>query len=395
MKDLAVPLELSYTDRQPKAADVVIIGGGVMGMSAAWHLAERGVRRIVVVEQSELGSGSSAKPLGGVRANFSDEANIILGKRSLDFYGTFQENFGVDISLNRVGYLFLAHSDCEAECLAQSTQTQNALGVNSVLVTPDEAALINPYLDPASLTAASFSPQDGHASPAAVVAGLTRACLAKGVTIVNRTQVLDIDRQGDRITGVVTNRGHIATDRIVCAAGAWSGAIGDMAGVWMPVEPVRRMIGLTRQLENPHPTIPFTLDLSTTFYFHNYGNGLLLGISHMQEPGFCREFSYDWLAEFNDAASVYAPRLENPDLVGGWAGYYENTPDHNALIGAADLDGFYYITGFSGHGFLQAPAAGELLADIMLDRESFIDKEVFSAKRFGAKDRMFNEVNII
>ncbi|MDO5499482.1 MAG: FAD-binding oxidoreductase [Propionibacteriaceae bacterium] len=393
---ITVPLDLTFAATQPRDADVVIIGGGVMGMSVAWQLASQGVRNIVVVEQSTLGSGSSAKPLGGIRANFSDPGNVVLGKRSLEAYHRFERDFGVDIELSRVGYLFLARTDEELHQLHASAVTQAALGIETRILTPAQAVEINPYLNKAALKGASFTPDDGHAAPAKVVEGYARACLALGVSILDRTQVLDIQRSADEISAVVTNRGEIRTSSVICAAGAWSAGIGAMVGVDLPVEPVRRMIGLTRQMPTPHPTVPFTLDLSTTMYFHNFHNGLLVGISHLEKSEFCREYSYEWLREFNAAASVCAPQLENPDLEAGWAGYYENTPDHNALIGRSrELPGFYYLTGFSGHGFLQAPAAGELLADIYLGRESFMDPRPFSVDRFADMGSCLREVNII
>ncbi|MBZ8178254.1 FAD-dependent oxidoreductase [Corynebacterium poyangense] len=395
---------MSTADHLPQSAEVVIIGGGVMGLSVAHYLAERGVGQdhqgnysgIVLLERDTLGSGSSAKPLGGVRANFSDPANIILGQRSLKVYENFHRDFGVDIHLNKVGYLFLARTEEERQALDQSAESQRLLGIDARSLDPHEAQKVNPFLKAEALTGACYTPNDGHAAPAAVVEGLRRALDERGVCMCDRTEVLDIERTAQGITSVTTSRGEIRTETVVCAAGAWSKRIGEMAGVDLPVEPTRRMIGLTPQQSTPPPRIPFTLDLSTTFYFHNYGRGLLLGISHAAEPGFCREYSNEWLKEFNAAASIIAPELENPSLAGGWAGFYENTPDHNALIGASlTVPGFFYITGFSGHGFLQAPAAGELLADIITNRTPFMDPTPFSATRFSGLGSPWNELNII
>jgi sarcosine oxidase subunit beta len=163
----------------------------------------------------------------------------------------------------------------------------------------------------------------------------------------------------------------------------------------LPVEPVRRQIWLTEQLDRPQPTVPFTLDLSTTLYFHNYRNGMLLGISNRDEaPGYCREFSYGWTRAFDEAAAVVAPSLARQRLVGGWAGLYENSPDHNALIGKAEVPGVLYATGFSGHGFLQGPAVGEIVRDLYLGREPFMDPSPFSAARFG-QGSLLREVHII
>ena len=391
-----VELDPGCAGGQPEAADVVIIGGGIMGISTAWHLARRGVRNIVVVEQAQLGSGSSAKPLGGVRANFSDPGNIMLGRRSLEAFRRFPEQLGMDIGFQQVGYLFLCRSETEACDLQGATEIQNDMGVGSRMISPARAAELNPLLDPAALVAASFSPHDGFAAPSLVIAGYAAAARELGVRILEHTQVLDIQRTGDAIESVTTNRGTIRTPAVVCCAGAWSRHIGELVGVDLPVTPVRRLIGLTRQRPQPYPRVPFTLDLSTTLYFHNYRNGLLVGISHSQEPGFAREFGYDWLTEFNAAAAVCAPELEHPDLEGGWAGLYENTPDRNALIGeAGELPGFFYATGFSGHGFLQGPAVGELVADLYLGRPSFMDPTHFSADRFHGCAPTVREVNII
>lgn len=397
MENQVVDLAPSGAPEQPEAADVVIIGGGIMGISTAWHLADAGVRNIVVVERAELGSGSSAKPLGGVRANFSDPGNIALGKRSLEAFNGFKERFGVDIGLERVGYLFLGRSEAEVAGLQCGIDVQNEMGVATRMVSPEEAATINPLVNPDALLAASYSPNDGFAEPARVVAGYAAAAAKLGVTILERTQVLDIGMAAGAIESVTTNRGVIRTSAVVCCAGAWSASLGDMVGVNLPVVPVKRLIGLTRQQPKPYPRIPFTLDLSTTCYFHNYKNGLLVGISHQdQEPGFAREFTFDWLDEFNAAAEICAPEVANPDLVGGWGGLYEITPDHNALIGHSEkVPGFFYAAGFSGHGFLQGPAVGELMADLYLGRPSFMDPTHFSANRFADDARGLCEVNII
>ena len=396
MANQVVSLSLPGGTAQPQDADVVIVGGGIMGVSAAFHLAEAGVRNIVVIERSGLGTGSSAKPLGGVRATFSDPANVALGKRSLDAYGRFGERFGVDIGLRRVGYLFLCRSAAEVADCEASVTVQNQFGSNSRMVSPDEAAVINPFLNPAVLQAASYSPEDGFAEPAKAVAAYARAAEAAGVVFLTGTEVLSVETAAGAIRSVTTNRGTIRTDAVVCAAGAWSRHVGQMVGVELPVTPVRRQIGMTRQQAAPYPDVPFTLDLSTTMYFHNYGNGMLLGISNQQAPGFGRDFSYEWVGEFSAAARICAPSLAEPDLEFGWAGLYENTPDHNALIGASgEVSGFFYATGFSGHGFLQGPAVGELVRDLYLGREGFMDLSTFSADRFNDDAALVREVHII
>lgn len=263
------------------------------------------------------------------------------------------------------------------------------------MVSPVRAQEINPFLDRGALLGASFSPRDGYAEPALVVEGYARAATALGVRFYEHTEVLDLSTDTSGAHQVRTQRGCVGAGTVIIAAGAWSARLGAMLGVNLPVEAIRRQIGLTPQLTRPHPTVPFTLDLSTTLYFHNYGNGLLLGISNTDEdPGFSREFSYGWTLAFDAAASVVAPSLVGQPLVTGWAGLYENTPDHNALIGKASVPGVLYATGFSGHGFLQGPAVGEIVRDLYLDRDPFLDPGPFSADRFNL-GTLLHEVHII
>jgi len=395
--DHIVPLIFDGVTPLARSANVAIIGGGIMGTSIAFHLAEAGVRDVVVIERGTLGSGSSAKPLGGVRATFSDPGNIQLGQRSLEIFEQFHELFKIDIGLRQVGYLFLCRNESELAALENATGVQNSLGCSARMVTPDEAVMINPLLRRAALLGASFSPRDGYSEPSKVVKAYAEAATELGAAFHQHTEVLDLQKSATATHEIHTSRGMIMVDTVIIAAGAWSQKIGKMVGAYLPVEPVRRQIGITEQRAKPFPTVPFTLDLSSTLYFHNYWNAMLLGISNAnQEPGFCREFSYGWTTAFDQAAEIIAPSLAHLRLVGGWAGLYENTPDHNALIGKAEhLDGVFYATGFSGHGFLQGPAVGELMRDLYLGRESFMDPTSFSARRFEGVEAARTEIHII
>jgi len=368
----------------PERAEVVVVGGGVMGTSIAFHLAEAGVHDVVVLEQGVLGSGSSAKPFGGVRATFSDPGNVQLGLRSLAVFERFAERFSTDIGLRQVGYLFLCRSDAEVASVEASTALQRSLGASGRMITPSEAYALNPLIDPSVLAGASYSPRDGYAEPAKVVAAYALALQALGGQVHEGTTVVGVDVSGGAVSGVRTDHGTIRTEAVVCATGAWSARLGELAGVPLPVVPVRRQIGFTPQRATPFPTVPFTLDLSTTLYFHNYPGGMLLGISNADEPeGFGREFDHAWVPAFDDAARVVAPELVGRPLDGGWAGLYENTPDHNAIIGVSrQQDGFFYATGFSGHGFLQAPAVGEVVRDLYRGVEPFLDVAPFDVSRF-------------
>src|SRR6478735_2606163 len=260
----------------PRArVDVAVIGGGIIGTSIAYHLAEAGVRDVLVIERDSLGSGSSAKPLGGVRATFSDANNVLLGQRSLAAFEAFEARFGTAIGLRQVGYLFLCRTEAELAAVEASVRLQNTLGCASSMISSAQAYALNPFLQPSSLLGASFSPRDGYAEPARVVAGYAAAARRLGVTFAEHTEVLQV--------ATTVDGGY------VIGTGAWSTRIGAMLGVHLPVEGVRRQIGFTAQQAPPPPTVPFTLDLSTTLYFHNYRNGLLLGISNPdEEVGLCR-----------------------------------------------------------------------------------------------------------
>ncbi|GAA3633135.1 NAD(P)/FAD-dependent oxidoreductase [Microlunatus ginsengisoli] len=384
------------SDPLPSAVEVAVIGGGIIGVSIAYHLAAAGVAGVLVIERNSLGSGSSAKPLGGVRATFSDPGNIRLGLRSLGAFEDFCTTCGAEIGLHQVGYLFLCRSASELAAVEASVRLQNELGCDSRMISPDEAYELNPFLDPSRLLGASFSPRDGYAEPALVVAGYAAAASRYGARFAEHTEVFELGTGADGVHRILTRRGELRANAVVIAAGAWSTRLGAMLGLHLPIEPVRRQIGFTPQRPEPHPTVPFTLDLSTTLYFHNYRNGLLLGISDAEEePGLCREFSYGWTRAFDAAAEVVAPALAHQPLVGGWAGLYENSPDHNAMIGRADVPGVFYATGFSGHGFLQGPAVGEIVRDLYLGREPFMDPTPFSADRFAAHGTRLDEVHII
>ncbi|MER6073395.1 FAD-binding oxidoreductase [Streptomyces sp. NPDC001817] len=381
----------------PSSADVVIIGGGVMGASTAFHLAEAGVENIVVVERGDLGCGSSGKPIGGVRAQFSDPLNIELGRRSLRAFQDFPHRPGADIRLDTVGYLFLLDSEQQASDFEAGVKLQNGLGVPSRTISPAEARRLCPYISTDGLVAAAYSPTDGHARPGLVVQGYAQAAARGGVTVATHTEVCGIDTAGNRMVGVHTSRGRIACSTVICTAGAWSARIGDMAGVTLPVRPVKRQLAFTAPLVPPAPRIPFTIDFSSTAYFHNSDDGLLFGLADPgQEDGFDTTWTPQWLDLFRTVARHRAPALADMETVAGWAGLYEVTPDHNALIGrSGELPGFLYATGFSGHGFLQAPAVGEVMRDLYLERAPFTDVSPLSADRFRLGTEIRPEAHVV
>ncbi len=380
----------------PAHADVVVIGGGVIGVSIAFQLARAGVSRVVLVERNSLGSGSTCRAAGGVRAQFSDELNIEIAQRSLAAFREFGDVPGWEIDLKEVGYLFLLTREEDCATFEQSVALQNDLGVPSRMLTPAQALELCPVISVGDVLAAAFSPADGHATPEAVVQGYATAARSLGVHIAVQCEATEVRTRGNRIEEVVTTKGTVATDTVICAAGAWSRACGAMVGVDLPVTPLRRQILFTEPLADLPGDLPMTIDFDTSFYFHREGPGVLMGMSDKNErPGFDISTHDEWIPELMAAAERRAPGIAAAGIRGGWAGLYEMTPDHNALLGEArSVSRFLYATGFSGHGFLQAPAVGEIVRDLYLGRAPLVDVGPLSAERF-ASDAPRPEFNVV
>lgn len=380
----------------PAAASVVVVGGGIMGLSAAYHLAADGVRDVVLLERSELGSGSTCKAAGGVRAQFSDAVNIELGRRSLRTFESFRETFGQEIDLHQVGYLFLLDDPADVAAFEAGVALQNELGVDTRMIEVAEAQRLSPLIRTEGLLAAAWGPGDGHCTPESVVLGYAGAARRAGARIVRGVEVTGIERDADEIRAVHTSAGVVRTDTVVCAAGAWSAAIGRMAGVELPVEPLRRQVVTTGPAPDLVGDVPFTIDFSTSLYFHREGPGLLVGMSDPEEtPGFRLNRGEEWLPRLGEALERRAPDVAELGVASGWAGLYEMTPDHNALVGEAEgVSRFLYATGFSGHGFLMGPAIGEVVRDLYRGRPPVVDVTDLDVRRFSGAD-LHHELNIV
>lgn len=380
----------------PARASVVIVGGGVIGLSTAWRLAQAGVSDVVLIEREEFGSGSTCKAAGGVRAQFSDAVNVELGLRGLHAFERFSDDHDQEIDLHQVGYLFLLDRPEHVPAFEANVALQNELGVPSRMLDVAEAKRLSPLIETDGLLAAAWNPIDGHCTPESVVLGYATSARRAGARLLRNTALEGIEHDGGTITAVRTTRGTIAADTVICAAGAWSAQVGEMAGVDLPVTPVRRQILTTGAVADLPDDTPFTIDFATSFYFHNEGRGLLLGMSDPDEtPGFKLKMSDDWLPRLGEAIERRAPRIAEFGIGSGWAGLYEVTPDHNGLVGEADgVSRFLYATGFSGHGFLMGPAIGEVMRDLYLGREPVIDVTSLHARRFAHGD-VRPELNIV
>jgi glycine/D-amino acid oxidase-like deaminating enzyme len=352
-------------------AEVVIVGGGVIGASVAFHLAEEGVD-VLLLERGELGSGSTSKGAGGVRAMFSDELNVRIGVRSLDAWAAFGERPGAEVDFRRSGYLFLLSGGLEGWRAAVAMQNEH--GAPSRLIDPGEAAQLSPLAQLDGIVAAAYCPLAGLVTPDAAVQGYAAGVRTHDGRVATGRAVTGIDMTRG---AVQTTAGEVAAGAIVCAAGAWSAAVGELAGVPLDVTPERRRIAYTGPMEDLPDELPMTIDFDTGFYFHREGPGLLFGTADVTDT------QDEWLERAAPILARRAPALTDAPIAGGWSGLYEMTPDHNALIGEAPgtPTRFLYATGFSGHGFQQAPVVGAIVRDLYLGRTPPIDPAPLSAER--------------
>jgi sarcosine oxidase, subunit beta len=260
----------------------------------------------------------------------------------------------------------------------------------------DELKRLCPLVAVDDVLAGAFSPDDGLAAPEAVVQGYAGAARELGAHVETGCEALAVTREAGAIDEVITTEGAIATGSVICVAGPWSQAVAAMVGVDLPVTPVRRQVLFTEPIADLPPDLPMTIDFATSFYFHREGPGLLLGMSHDSDPvTFSLETSDAWVPSLLEIAERRAPALAAAGIKGGWAGLYEMSPDRNAMIGESSaVPGFFYATGFSGHGFLQGPAVGEILRDLYLRREPFVDVSPLSAERF-ARGGLRPEFNVV
>ena len=353
-----------------ESAEVVIIGGGAMGTSVAYHLAKLGVTDVVLVERESLGGGSTSKAAGGIRAQFTDELNVRIALRSMAEFQALERVGG--IGFRRNGYLFLLDSEEDVERFRRAQAVQHALNVPSRFLSPDEAKQLVPALATSDLVAASYCPADGHATPEAVVQAYAGAAAAQGVRIRQATRADRIVRLGDKIHSVETSAGRIRTDTVVCTAGVWSRDVGNLAGLDIPVTGEPRWVHFTPADGGLPDPLPLTIDFSTGFYFHREGGGLVFG---------GREPTIEGVA---NQATRRLPILAELPIQSSWWGYYEMSPDHNALVGETQQPRrFLYATGFSGHGFQQSPAVGEYLAELVTGQAPTLDLSPLSLDRFA------------
>lgn len=381
----------------PTTADIVIIGGGVMGASAAYHLAKRGAKNIVLLEKEDFfGTGATGRCAGGVRYQFSTEINVKLSQESLPMIEHFKEETGQDVSYVQCGYLLIATNDGDAATFKHNVELQNRLGVPTQLLSGDDVRARLPQMNFDDAIAGTFNQKDGIVDPNGIVMGYILAAQKMGVQAVTDAEVTGITVSGGEIRAVQTNLGEIQTRTILNAAGPWAGLIGQMAGVSLPIVPLRRQMFTTNPLPEVPADFPFVIDFAKSLYFHREGEGLLIGMSNQNEkPGFDQNVDEDFELVNLEAAIERMPLVEKASRASHWAGLYEVTPDAHPIYGGTDVKGFTVCTGFSGHGFMHGPVSGKLMSEYILDGSySTLDVSMLDLKRFE-EGRLIKEYNVV
>jgi sarcosine oxidase subunit beta len=367
-----------------KTADVVIIGGGVIGVSIAYHLALKRAGKVILLEKGQLGEGSTSRCVGGIRTQFSTEINIFFSLESIKTFERFEEEFGINPEFKRIGYLFLATTELEMRVFKENIKLQRKFGIPVELLNPDEIKARWPYLRVDDILGGTFCPWDGYAGPNEVLSGFVSGAKKAGVRIYEGTEVLGISLGKGKVNGVKTKREEISTPIVVNAGGPFASAIGEMAGVKIPVKPLRRQIFITAPFHLTNQAIPLTIDFHKGLYFRQEVDGLLLSGPLDSEPSFNLGIDYEAMAETSENAIYRVPILERARIARGWAGLYEISPDHHAILGKVpEVEGFILANGFSGHGFQHSPAVGKVIAELIVEgKATTIDISPLSIERF-------------
>jgi sarcosine oxidase subunit beta len=375
-----------------QTAEVVIAGAGIVGSSIAYHLASRGCRDVLVLErETQQGLGSTGKSMGGVRAQFAAEVDIRMSLYSIPMFRDFEHITGHPSGYKPHGYLFMATSQRHMDALRANSQRQLALGVPVELITREEIVRILPQVRADDIVGGSFCPIDGFVDPYSVMNGFMARAQELGAQLWRAAEVTAIRMEDGGITGVETTRGPVSTRTLVNASGVWGKALAAMAGVDLPIEPLRRMLVPTEPFPGLPESLPMIIDMSTGFHFRQEGLGLLLAWNDPEEtPGFKLDFDPFFIEKVLTRAADRVPCFEELAVNRRkcWAGLYDMSPDHRAMLGPAPgVRGFYLANGFSGHGVMHSPATGRVASDLILDgRTDLVDAVELAIERYSCPD---------
>jgi sarcosine oxidase subunit beta len=370
-------------------ADVVIVGGGIVGASVAFHLAQAGCTNVLIIERdAQQGLGSTGKSAGGVRAQFATPINIQMSLYSIDVFSKFEELTGHTAQYRAHGYLFIATNQKHLDYLRANRELQIGHGLkNAEIVSGEDIVRILPQVRSDDIVGGSFCPTDGFVDPYSVMTGFTARARQSGVQLWLDTEVTSIEIEGGLVTGVATSRGRVSTRSVVNAAGAWAAGVAGLAGVDLPVKPLKRQIINTEPFELVPPRLPMVIDMSNGFHFRREGTCIMMAWPEPEEvyaydTAFDRDFIERILTRAVNRVPCFEEAQVNPRRC--WAGLYEVTPDHHAIIGKAPgIEGLYLANGFSGHGVMHSPATGKIVSELVLHGESrTIDATPLRLERF-------------
>lgn len=380
-----------------KSADAVVIGGGIIGMSVAFYLAKANYGKIIVIEKENLlGSGATSKAAGGIRAQFSTKENIEMSMLSEKLFVEFESETGQKALFDQVGYMFLLEDDNDVTDFKKAYELQRSLGLNVELLKPSDIGQYAPHVSLDGIQLATFCHDDGLGDPHEFLTGYEKGARALGVELMVESEAQEIKVEGGKIVSITTPSGTIATPLVVNCAGPQAKLIGQMVGADVKVEPIRRQIVTTGQLDFVKPFFPMVVDVKSGLYCHKESQGMLLGWADKAvKPSFDISIDPDYTDAILERALDLIPQLETAEVANQWAGLYETTPDHRAIIGwEKAVEGMFHVVGFSGHGFMHAPAAGVVATEVITGKEASVDISSYSPDRF-ATGVTVEETNVI
>jgi sarcosine oxidase subunit beta len=367
-----------------ETVDILVIGGGIVGCSVAYHLVKQGARGVTLLEKDLICFGSTGKSAGGIRAQFSSEVNIRLSLEALKILQNFREEFEVDPGFRQTGYLFLATTAEELQAFRKNVALQQRLGIPVELLGPEEIGRRLPLVRVDDLAGGSFCPWDGHASPHEVTHALAAGARRLGARIHEGRAVTELAVEDEKVVAVETSAGPIACGTAVICAGPYAAHVGAMAGVDLPVKPFRRQLFVTKPVAGLPEFLPLTIDFHRGWYFRREGEGILFSGPKDADSSFNTHVDWEDLEAIVATAVHRVPLLAAVEVLRGWAGSYDITPDHNPILGAVPgVQGLYVAAGFSGHGFMHGPIAGRLMAELILGATPSIDISPFAPDRFA------------
>lgn len=381
-------------------ADAVIIGGGNAGSSVLYYLLKKGLKKVVLLEKELIASESTGKSAGGFRQQFSTGINVKMSKYTIDAFENLNDELGLETKFHHKGYLFLIKDQLKKDMFMKNMELQRSLGVDVTLLSVDEVKELVPYVNTEDIIGSTYCPKDGFTDPYEIAQGFVKAAKKQGAIVKEKTPVVNIETVKGKVKTVTTDKETISTPIIINAAGPWCGEIGKLAGLDLPVKPYRRQIftsGPFELFKKDNYVLPMVVDPSGV-YMRSEGDCILMGKADKNEPpSFNQTIEWGFLEQLVVPAANRIPAFEELEINTGWAGLYDTTPDHHALLGTVpQLEGFILACGFSGHGFMHSIAVGVTISELIAEgASSTIDISPLNVTRFDNGGKGIEEIAVI